>query len=410
MKLRLSALALSFVAAGAIANPVHVELWHNQSGDAEVVLENIINDFNSLHDSIEVKATYNGSYSDIITKLQASIPARRNPEMAVLEVTQYGVFAEAGVLNDLNGYYEENTAFTEELQPFALEIGNYKDGNYVMPFNSSTPLMYVNKSLLEKAGYEAVPVMTSFDEILDVAKTVQSELGADNVYGINTPSQFTRFGLVMQNGGDWVDATTNQSGLADEATIEAFQWMGDLYHKHRVASAESVTDEKRVKQHFSSGRVAIHFDTTGNLGDYKRLLGDDLVVLPMPCTVECRVPIGGAGVGMMANISDEKKAASWQFMEYLAQVNTSATWFQHTGYMPVNKHALETESSKKLLDENPDFGAAMKQLPVAQGRARPPAMAWIRAQEQGIWESIALGQQSADKALKAFNRRVESRL
>ena len=133
--------------------------------------------------------------------------------------------------------------------------------------------------------------MTSFDEILDVAKKVQSELGADNVYGINTPSQFTRFGLVMQNGGDWVNAVTNESGLADEATIEAFQWMGDLYHKHRVASAESVTDEKLVKQHFSAGRVAIHFDSTGNLGDYKRLLGDDLVVLPMPCTVECRVPM-----------------------------------------------------------------------------------------------------------------------
>ncbi|MBY5944548.1 ABC transporter substrate-binding protein [Photobacterium rosenbergii] len=410
MKLRLSALALSLVAAGAIAKPVQVELWHNQTGDDEVVLQNLINDFNIANDNIEVKATYNGSYADIITKLQASIPARRNPEMAVLEVTQYGVFAEAGVLNDLNGYYAENKAFTEELQPFALEIGNYKDGNYVMPFNSSTPLMYVNKALLEKAGYEDMPAMTSFDEILAVAKTVQSELGAENVYGINTPSQFTRFGLVMQNGGDWVDPVTNKSGLADQATIEAFQWMGDLYHKHRVASAESVTDEKLVKQHFSSGRVAIHFDSTGNLGDYKRLLGDDLVVLPMPCTAECRVPIGGAGVGMMANVSDEKKEASWQFMQYLASADQSATWFQHTGYMPVNKQALEVESSQQLLAENPDFGAAMDQLPVAQGRARPPAMAWIRAQEQGIWESIALGQQDAEKALKAFNRRVESRL
>ena len=154
MKLRLSALALSLVAAGAMAKPVQVELWHNQSGDAEVVLQNIINDFNASHDGVEVKATYNGSYADIITKLQASIPARRNPEMAVLEVTQYGVFAEAGVLNDLNGYYQANAEFTEELQPFALEIGNYKDGNYVMPFNSSTPLMYVNKALLEKAGYQ----------------------------------------------------------------------------------------------------------------------------------------------------------------------------------------------------------------------------------------------------------------
>ncbi len=410
MKLRLSVLALSLVAAGAIAKPVEVELWHNQSGDDERVLQTIVDDFNAANDNIEVKATYNGKYADIITKLQASIPARRNPEMAILEVTQYGVFADAGVLSDLTSYYQKSSEFTEELQPFALEIGNYQDGNYVMPFNSSTPLMFVNKSLLEQAGYESMPAMTSFDEILDVAKTVQAELGDNNVYGINTPSQFTRFGLVMQNGGDWVDSVTNESRLADPATIEAFQWMGDLYAKHRVASAESITDETMVKQHFSAGRVAIHFDTTGNLGNYTRLLGDDLVVLPMPCTVECRVPIGGAGVGMLANISDEKKAASWTFMQYLAQAEVSASWFQQTGYMPVNKHALDIPSSKALLEEHPSFSTAMAQLPVAQGRARPPAMAWIRAQEQGIWESIALGQQSAEQALKAFNGRVESRL
>ncbi|MGF1774844.1 ABC transporter substrate-binding protein [Vibrio wakamikoensis] len=410
MKLRLSSLALSLVAASAVAQPVQVELWHNQTGDAEAVLQTIIDNFNSAHSDVEVSATYNGNYADIITKLQASIPARRNPDMAVLEVTQYGVFAEAKVLTDLNGYYRANGEFTEELQPFALEIGNYKGGNYVMPFNSSTPLMYVNKALLERAGITDVPEMTNFDQILEVAKTVQSKLGNSNVYGINTPSQFTRFALVMQNGGDWVNPVTNESGFDQQATIDAFQWMGDLYHKHHVASAESVTDEKMVKQHFSSGRVAIHFDSTGNLGDYKRALGEDLVVLPMPCTVECRVPIGGAGVGMMANIGEEKQQASWQFMQYLASQNQSAKWFQHTGYMPVNKTALEVESSKSLIEEHPEFGAAMDQLPVAQGRARPPAMAWIRSQERGIWESIALGQKSADEALKTFDKRVKSRL
>ncbi|MDR9827009.1 ABC transporter substrate-binding protein [Vibrio sp. FNV 38] len=410
MKLRLSTVALSLVAASAIAKPVQVELWHNQSGDDEAVLQGIINDFNASHEGVEVSATYNGKYADIITKLQASIPARRNPDMAILEVTQYGVFAEANVLTNLNHYYEENAEFTEQLQPFAKEIGSYKEGNYVMPFNSSTPLMYVNKALLEKAGIEEVPAMANLDQILDVAKKVQTELGDKNIYGINAPGQFSRFALVMQNGGDWVDPVTNESGLHSQNTIDAFQWMGDLYHKHHVASAESVTDEKMVKQHFSSGRVAIHFDSTGNLGDYKRALGDDLAVLPMPCTVECRVPIGGAGVGMLANIGEEKQKASWQFMQYLASANQSAEWFQHTGYMPVNKKALDLDSSIALLEEQKEFATAMDQLPVAQGRARPPAMAWIRSQENGVWESIALGMRSADEALKAFHSRVESRL
>ncbi|MCL9775661.1 ABC transporter substrate-binding protein [Vibrio methylphosphonaticus] len=410
MKLRLSTVALSLVTASSIAKPVQVDLWHNQTGDAEAVLQSIINDFNAAHEGVEVNATYNGKYADIITKLQASIPARRNPDMAVLEVTQYGVFAEAEVLTDLNHYYDSNLEFTEQLQPFAKEIGNYKDGNYIMPFNSSTPLMYVNKALLAKAGIKDLPAMTDFDQILEVAKTVQNQLGSENIYGINTPSQFTRFALVMQNGGDWVDPVTNESGFNNQRTIDAFQWMGDLYHKHRVASAESVTDEKMVKQHFSSGRVAIHFDSTGNLGDYKRALGDNLAVLPMPCTVECRVPIGGAGIGMLANIGEEKQKASWQFMQYLASAEPSAKWFQHSGYMPVNTQALELSSSKELLQDQKEFAAAMDQLPVAQGRARPPAMAWIRSQESGVWESIALGMRSADDALKAFHSRVESRL
>ena len=402
--------ALALTCTSALAKPVSIELWHNQSGDDEQALMGLIEVFNEQNSDISVSAINNGNYASIITKLQASIPARRNPELAVLEVTQYGVFAEAGVLTDLNPYYQQNETLSEELQPFALEIGNYKDGNYILPFNASTPLLYVNKKLMRDAGYEQMPELTNFDQILDAAKTVQRELGDKNVYGINTPSQFSRFALVMQNGGDWVDAVTNESGLNTPEVIEAYQWMGDLYAKHGVASAESVTNESLVKQHFSAGRVAMHFDTTGNLTNYKRMLGDDLLVLPMPCNAQCRVPIGGAGIGMLSNISDEKKEASWRFMEYMASAEPGSAWFMHTGYMPVNQKALELEEAVQLLKDQPEVGTAMGQLGFAQGRARPPAMAWIRAQEFGIWESIALGQRDAETALTAFHKRVEPRL
>lgn len=403
-------MVLTLTCTNVLAKPVSIELWHNQAGDDEQALLSLIEVFNEQNGDIKVSATNNGKYADIITKLQASIPARRNPELAVLEVTQYGVFAEAGVLTDLNPFYQNNETITQELQPFALEIGNYKDGNYLLPFNASTPLLYVNKKLMRAAGYEQMPELTNFDQILEAAKAVQIELGSQNIYGINTPSQFTRFGLVMQNGGDWVDSVTNQSGLGEPQVIEAYQWMGDLYAKHRVTSAESVTNETLVKQHFSAGRVAMHFDTTGNLNNYKRILGDDLLVLPMPCNIECRVPIGGAGIGMLSNLSDEKKEASWRFMQYMASVEPSAAWFRQTGYMPVNQKALEQEETLQLLTEQPEVGTAMDQLGFAQGRARPPAMAWIRAQEFGVWESIALGQSDAETALAAFNKRVKSRL
>ena len=49
-----------------------------------------------------------------------------------------------------------------------------------------------------------------------------------------------------------------------------------------------------------------------------------------------------------------------------------------------------------------EYLIANAQLEVGFARARPPAMPAIRSEEPAVWQSIVLGEQTAEEALKAF--------
>jgi sn-glycerol 3-phosphate transport system substrate-binding protein len=66
------------------------------------------------------------------------------------------------------------------------------------------------------------------------------------------------------------------------------------------------------------------------------------------------------------------------------------------------KDTAQQPEAKAAITEEPGYSVAINQLPVAFARARPPAMAAMRAKEASVWEAIVLGQKRADEALKAF--------
>lgn len=173
---------LALTATGAIAD-TKVEFWHSFKGASGDVLDEIIAGFEAENPEIDIEGMYIGNYNDIVTKLQAAIPARRAPDAVIMEVTRYGLFADRGVLSDLTGYLEADP-LKDDLFDFAREVGVYQGKNYIVPFNSSTPVLYVNTAIFAEAGMTEIPPLSNFSEILDAAKTVQAQLGEQGISGI----------------------------------------------------------------------------------------------------------------------------------------------------------------------------------------------------------------------------------
>lgn len=395
-----SILALA-ASVSAVQAQTAVTFWHSFNDASGEALEEIITKFEAANPEIDIQGEYIGNYNDIVAKLQAAIPANRGPDAVILEVTRYGLFADAGVLADLTPYFDADP-LKDQLYDYAREIGVIGDKNYIVPFNSSTPVLYYNKDIFSRAGIEGEPALKTFDDILTAAQTVTEELGSEGITGIAAPGQFSRWGLVMANGSDLIDATTGEILLDAPKTIEAYEWMSSLVHEHKVASADGVTEEDNGRDAFLAGKVGIMMNSTGNYVGAKEALGDNLGVLPMPCNPDCSVPIGGAGIGILSTSEQEAQDAAYKFISYAASPEANAIWFAATGYLPINKTSAEQPVAAEALASQPGIDVAINSLPYAHGRARTPVVTWMRTTEYDMWQAMALGQRPVEETMKQF--------
>ncbi|GHA25600.1 ABC transporter substrate-binding protein [Devosia pacifica] len=402
--LAISAFALLASATSASAQ-VTVEFWHSFGGSSGEALAQIIENFEAANPDITIEAEHVGNYEDIVTQLQAAIPAGREPDAVIMEVTRYGLFAERGILTDLTAYLEADP-LRDELYDFAREIGVYNGKNYIIPFNSSTPVVYYNKDIFDRAGFAEEPSLETFDDILAAAQQITDELGDEGVFGIAAPGQFARWGLVMSNDSNLIDPQSGEVLLDAPNTIEAYEWMASLVHEHEVASVDNVTDEDTGGDAFLAGRVGINFASTGNYGSAREALGENLVVRPMPCNKVCSVPIGGAGIGILESADQDVKDAAYQFMSFAANPESNAIWFSATGYMPINRSTAEQPLAADALESKPGIDVAINQLDFAQGRPRPPVVTWMRSSEYDLWQAMALGQRTVEDTLTEFAART----
>lgn len=405
-----SRLAVSLIAlAGATASAqaqVTVEFWHSFGGASGEALAEIIENFEAEHPEINIEAEHVGNYEDIVTRLQAAIPARRAPDAVILEVTRYGLFADRGALVDLTPYLEADP-LRDDLYDFAREVGIYDGKNYIIPFNSSTPVLYYNRDILERAGITEEPELETFADVEAVARQVQDALGDEGVFGIAAPGQFARWGLVMGNDSNLIDPQTGEILLDAPNTIEAYEWMASLV-QNGLASVDAVTTESSGRDAFYAGNVGIMFNSTGNYGGASAAIGEDLAVRPMPCNKACSVPIGGAGIGILSTADQDVQDAAYEFISFAASAESNASWFAATGYMPINRNTPDQPVAAEALAEQPGIDTAINQLDFAQGRPRPPVVTWMRTSEYELWEAMALGQRDVTEALTDFAERTRT--
>lgn len=401
-------LATALSRSSALA-ATEVVFWHSfASGQGAKAIETLVERFHAAHSEVRVRAEFAGSYGDLVTKLQAAIPARRQPHLAMLEITRYGLFAERGALVPLEPFFErEGSAFTDRIRPFAREAASYKGRSYVLPFNVSTPLLYYNTDLFAAAGLDPARPPATWDELLAAARKLhRTENGRPVVWGINTPPQWVRWAMTHQAGGGWLVPDTNEVTIDRPESIEAYAFAASWVLEHGIASKDAALDEKVAVQYFLSGQAAIHFDSTGSLGNLKRDAKFAVGVAPLPCHRRCAAPVGGAVIGLVAGHPPAETEAAWRFLAFANRPEQNATVFALTGYLPILTDTPNHPEAQARLRSDPAWSVAIRQLDVAFVRARPPAMPAIRAKEEQVWQAIVLGKQSAAQALSDFAREM----
>ena len=402
------------LAAWLLVSPawaMEVTFWHSLSGSDGQTVETMAQEFNTAHPGVTIKPVFVGEYGDAVTKLQAAIPAGRQPDLVMLEITRYGLFAERGALEPLDSWFAKSPEVRQRLLPFALDAASYHGKLFVLPFNVSTPLMYFNKDLFRRAGLDPAAPPRSWTELQAAAEKLTRREGGRTVqWGVNPPPQWIRWALANQLGGGWIDPATDTVLIDRPESVQAYGLLADFVNKSKIGSADAAIKEAVAKQYFASGTTAITFDSSGSLADLRSTVKFELGVAPIPCAAHCAAPVGGATIGILAAAPVERKTAAWAFLDYITQPAQNALFFANTGYLPIVAGAADEPVAKSAIAKEPAYGLAIAQLDVAFTRARPPAMPAIRSKEETVWQTIVLQQTTAESALTEFAKEMRAQL
>ena len=384
----------------------------------------LVDAFNESQDEIRVVAEYQGAYDDAVNKLKSSALGNSGPDiMQLYEIgTKWMIDSEYAI--PMQDFIDEEGYDVSHLEENILDYYTIDDKLYSMPFNTSTPILYYNKTAFEEVGLNPEVAPTNFDEILEYSEKLTKKSGniterygyAMQIYGwffeqflIKQQLDYANEGNGRDNQATAVTFDTNQGALniingwkklVDSGLVANFGRNGD-----------AVTDS------FASGKVAMTIASTASLTDIKSKINDtfELGTAYFPAvssTDKGGVSIGGASLWIMDKGDDDKAKAAFEFIKFMVSADVQAQWAQATGYFSVNKEAYEIPSMVEYLNNNPEFQTAIDQLrePNNQSGALLGVFPEARAAIEENIEKVLNNELSASEAVLNLTKTINQAL
>ena len=136
---------------------------------------------------------------------------------------------------------------------------------YYLPLHSGCVALYWNTEIFKNAGIAGPP--KTWDEYVQIAKKVTNPekkiFATTATLQIEPPTNMTYdiYPLILQAGGDILDAKANKAAFNSPAGVKAIEWYVDLVNKHKVAVPGVLSNgEKEKRANFATGNIAMMFE------------------------------------------------------------------------------------------------------------------------------------------------------
>jgi sn-glycerol 3-phosphate transport system substrate-binding protein len=312
-----------------------------------------------------------GSYPET---LQAVIlGARQGDTPHVVQLYEIGsqLAVDAGVFTPV-----AEVAGDFDLSDYIEPVINYYtiDGQvHSIPFNSSSPILYTNKTLMEEAGLDPENPPETFDEIMAACETIAASDVSANCFGVSLNGWFFEQWMAQQ-GEPLLDNDNGRSGRATQAnyTSEAFKnivnFLKDLNDAGYYSYTGRLEDWDGSDALFANQEVVFHITSTADLANLTAAseengfeLGAGL--LPIPDGSERNgVVIGGASLWLVDGKPVEEQQAALDFVLYMTNTENMVDWHKVTGYYPVRTSSVEALEAEGWFEERPNYRVAFDQL------------------------------------------------
>ena len=372
---------------------IQVTFWHSMGGPLGNALATLIQDYNDSQSEVFIEGVSVGNYTALTQKLTASIQAGNQPDIAQLYESSTVDYVKAGVLVPVEKFIKQDAELQKELETdfysVFMKSNIYKGQMWTFPFNKSVRVLYYNKDMFLKYGYDPYQVPTTWEEFIDYAKVisaVKDENGDPVTYVTNLNSSATQFvNLVLQAGGNILeDGKPLFNGIEG---VEALEYLRTLVVEMNVAY---LAKGYEGQNDFLAEKVAMYEGSSVSMAFMasNKKLKFNVGIAPIPHNRTVKNVISGTNIAIFSS-NEKKEEASWKFIKWLTEKEQTAKWSYLTYYMPLRKSALEVSPLKDRLEENEMLFDVYDQLNYAE--TEPAISEWRLTRkyiEKNVLEAI----------------------
>lgn len=365
--------ALCGAAAVTPAAAAEIQFWHAFTGRLAELLDAQVAGFNDSQDTHSVVATPKGNYSEALNAGIAAFRAGEQP--TILQVFEVGTATMMNAKGAIKPVYEVMADAGAEFDPsiyLAAVAGYYTttDGKMLsLPYNSSTPVLYMNLDALKEAGIDTAAAPTTWADVEGIL-TKLKEAGSD--CPLTTAWQSW---VHLENLSAYHNVPFASEGNGFDSVKTELVFNGDTQVMHidnlgRWAKDGLFVYSGRRNEggaRFRSGECALFTESSAGYAGVKAEAEFDFAIAPLPYYAEVEgapqnTIIGGASLWVMAGKSEDEYAAAADFLNFLSTPEIQAQWHQDTGYLPITTPAYELTKSQGYYDEEPGTDIAILQM------------------------------------------------
>ena len=403
---------------------VEIDWWHNFTGRLGELLAEQVKDFNASQNEYEIVATVKGNYSETLNAGIAAFRAGEQPQaLTVYEVGTATMMNAGGAIKPV---YELMAEAGVQFNPdsYLASVAGYyttPDGKMLsLPYNSSTPVLWVNRDLLKKAGLNPDMDLSTWEKVGDALDRLkaggiscpfttawQSWIHLENLSAYHD----TPFAS-ESNGFEGLDTELSFNGPVQIAHIDAIgKWAkeGKFFYAGRRNEGGA---------NFRSGECALFTESSAGYAGIKAEAKFDFEIRPLPYWASVsgaprNTIIGGASIWALSGATSEQYKGLAKFMAFLSTPAVQAAWHQNTGYLPITYSAYDKTKADGFYRKNPGTDIAVIQMTGKKPSANSKGLrlgsfdqirALIDEELEAVWSGDKTAKVALDSAVKRGNQ------
>ena len=254
--------------------PVEITMWHSMPRANEETLQALTDKFNSSQSDVKVTLVNQVSYDDTFTKYKAGLASGDLPDVVQLQGSDQQQMIDTQTALPASACAKADKYSFSDFLPRVLSYFTVNKTVYAMPFNTSGPVLFYNKTAFTKAGLDPEKPPATLDEVRSYAEKIKSRgldaatrrWGSRSIPGSSSTGARMANKLFVNNSNGR-KARATKAVFNDTTGRELFAWMNSMV-KDGLAETnpDSGTSQFDNLLGIGNGNHAMAIDTERGLG------------------------------------------------------------------------------------------------------------------------------------------------